>query len=80
MKDNTAQNRFELVIEGHTVFADYRKDGNDLYIDHVEAPTPLRGKGAAGQLMQHIADKAKAENLKIIPICGYAATWLKRNA
>jgi len=71
--------RFELVIDSHTTFADYRREGSTLIIDHVEAPQALRGTGAAGKLMQSIADKAKAENLHITPICSYAATWLKRN-
>lgn len=77
---NDTGQRFELPLDGHTVFADYRKDGQTLYIDHVEAPPALRGTGAAGKLMQAIKDKATRENLKIIPICGYAASWLRRNA
>lgn len=72
--------RFEIDIEGQTVFADYRRSGSTLSIDHVESPPALRGKGAAGKLMQEIHDYAKIENLKLIPICSYAATWLQRNA
>ena len=71
--------RFELIIDGHTTFADYRREGSTITINHVEAPQILRGTGAASKLMQAIADKAKAEKLHLIPICSYAATWLKRN-
>ena len=78
MEDNTAAKRFELEIDGHIVFADYRLEGNMLYINHVEAPEALRGSGAASKLMQEIADKAKAEQLSIIPICSYAASWIRR--
>ncbi len=78
MKDTG--NRFEIDVEGHIVFADYRRDGSTVYIDHVEAPPALRGKGAAGQLMQAIKTGATRDNLKLVPICGYAAAWLKRNA
>ncbi len=73
-------NRFEIEIEGLTVFADYRKSGTTVSIDHVESPIALRGKGAAGELMKAIHDKAKAEGLTLVPICGYAAAWLQRNA
>lgn len=76
--DNTAQHRYELLVDGHTAIATYRRDKNILYIDYVEAPTPLRGTGAASRLMQHIADTANSENLTIVPICGYAASWLRR--
>lgn len=71
--------RFEIDIEGQTVFADYRLENEKLFIIHVESPPALRGKGAAGKLMQEIANKAKSENLQLVPICGYAATWLQRN-
>lgn len=78
--DNTAKSRFELQV-GHAVaYADYRRDNGVLFIDYVEAPQELRGTGAAGRLMQHVVEAAKRENLSITPICGYAATWLSRNA
>jgi hypothetical protein len=79
MHDNTANNRYELAVDDQTAFADYRKDGHIIYITHVETPPALRGKGTAGQLMQEIAEHAKSENLKLVPICGYASTWLQRH-
>ena len=79
MRDNKNQNRYELEIDKHIVYANYRRDAETLYIDYVFAPPELRGKGAAGKLMQEITDAATSENLKIIPICGYAASWLKRH-
>lgn len=78
--DNTADKRFELAEEGHTAYADYRKDGRTLYINYVFSPPALRGKGTAGRLMEGIVGAARAENLEIHPICGYAASWLKRHA
>lgn len=77
--DNTTLSRYELVEEGHTAYADYRKDGETLYIKYVFAPEALRGSGAAGRLMAGVTDFARAENLKIIPICGYAASWLRKH-
>lgn len=78
--DNTARHRYELEVDGHIAFATYHRDRNILYIDYVEAPLALRGTGAASRLMQHIADSAASENVTIVPICGYAASWLRRNA
>lgn len=77
--DNTQKSRFEYHIEGAVAVANYRKDGTTLYIDYVEAPPQLRGTGAAGKLMEYIVNTAKRQNLNIIPICGYAATWLQRH-
>jgi len=71
--------RYEMDEQGLTSWADYRKAGDRLYIDHVESPPALRGSGAAGRLMAAVAADARAKRLKVTPICGYAAAWLSRS-
>jgi predicted GNAT family acetyltransferase len=80
LRNNVAAGRLEMDEDGLTVFADYRLDGRRLIIDHVEAPQPLRGSGAAGRFMTLMARFARSEGLKIVPICGYAARWLRASA
>lgn len=77
MRDNAERKRFEMDIDGHVVFADYDRRPGQLVINWVEAPRPLRGTGAAGRLMTLLAEHARGEDLKIVPICGYAAGWLR---
>ncbi len=71
--------RYEMDEAGLTSWADYRRAGERLYIDHVESPVALRGTGAAGRLMAALAAEARAKGLRITPICGYAAAWLRRS-
>lgn len=80
LRDNRDRSRFELEVNSEIVFADYRREGSTMHILHVEAPPSLRGTGAAGQLMQEILDMSRKENLTLVPVCGYAAAWLKRHA
>ncbi|WP_304190245.1 GNAT family N-acetyltransferase [Phenylobacterium aquaticum] len=77
LKDTGA--RYEMVEQGLTSWADYRRDGDRLFIDHVEAPVALRGTGASGRLMAALAADVRAKGLRITPICGYAAAWLRRS-
>lgn len=78
--DNPSLSRYELKEEGHVAYADYkRQDGGILAIKYVFAPEALRGSGAAGRLMEGIAVIARSEDLKILPICGYAAAWLRKH-
>jgi hypothetical protein len=79
LRDNLAARRFEMDEGGQTVFADYRRSDGRLIIDHVETPPALRGAGAAGRLMELIAEKAHAEGRAIVPVCGYAAAWIARH-
>jgi predicted GNAT family acetyltransferase len=77
--DNIQRHRFELVEQGLTAYADYRREPGRLIIPHVEAPLALRGGGAAGRLMLGVAEQARAAGETIVPLCGYAAAWLRRH-
>jgi predicted GNAT family acetyltransferase len=71
--------RYEMDEQGLTSYADYRRDGDRLYVDYVFAPPALRGTGASGRLMAALSADARARGLRITPICGYAAAWLRRS-
>lgn len=77
--DNAAEQRYELIEQGQTAYADYRLTGNRLFIDYVFSPPALRGAGTAGRLMAGLAADARERGLKVTPICGYAAAWLSRH-
>lgn len=77
--DNAAAGRFELIEQGQTAYADYRMTPDRMIIDYVFSPPALRGAGTAGRLMQGVVSVARARSVKITPLCGYAAAWLKRH-
>jgi predicted GNAT family acetyltransferase len=84
LRDVLGRQRYEQGFtdpEGQTrtVHADYAVQGDTRVILHVEADPALRGTGAAGTFMQSLAEHARAEGLKLIPRCSYAAVWLKRH-
>ena len=66
-----------MAFDGGVVYARVRKNDGVLYVDYVEAPQALRGTGAAGKFMEALMSEARAENLKVVPICGYAASWMR---
>lgn len=79
VRDNPERHRFELEIDGQVVFCTYRRQGATLVIPHVEAPPALRGTGAAGRLMEGVMRIARDQGLTVVPICSYAAAWLRRH-
>ena len=79
LRDNVAAGRLEMNDGGQILFANYRRLGGRLIIDHVEAPPILRGTGASGRFMEALARHARAAGEQITPICGYAANWLARS-
>ena len=70
---------FELTEGGARAYADYRAESGRLIVPHVEAAHVLRGTGAAGRLMEGLADAARQRGLKIVPLCPYADAWLRRH-
>lgn len=79
VRDNRELQRFELPVEGQIVFANYRRQPGRLVITYVEAPPALRGTGAAGRLMKGVAEEARAEQVKVLPLCSYARAWMQRH-
>jgi predicted GNAT family acetyltransferase len=77
--DNAERGRFEMTENGHIVYATYRIADGKMLIPYVEAAIPLRGTGAADRLMAHVAGAARAKNLTVVPLCGYAAMWFRRH-
>lgn len=77
LRDNADAKRLELDVDGHMVFADYERAPGTLVVKWVEAAPELRGTGASDRFMGLLAEHARTEGVKIQPICGYAAGWLR---
>ena len=77
--DNAERRRFELAEQGLLAVADYRVQDGRLIVPHVESDPALRGTGAAGRLMEGVLDAARRRGLKVVPLCGYADAYMRRN-
>lgn len=54
--------------------------GPDLMsADHTGAPDALRGTGAAAALVDHLVAQARADGVRIIPLCPYVRARYMRN-
>jgi len=79
LRNDHQRSRYEMDEQGLTSYANYRLQGDRLFVDYVFAPPALRGTGASGRLMSALAADARDKGLKITPICSYAAAWLRRS-
>ena len=76
---NTDENRFEVWIDGHLSKLDYTCHGSTFVITHVGVYPEYRGWGVAGKLTRAGLDFAKANSLRVLPMCSYAAAYIRRN-
>lgn len=58
----------------------YVPTGEDrIIIDHTYVSNELRGQGIARKLLDEVANYARTENKKIIPLCSYAKTQMEKH-
>ena len=79
VRDNAAQNRFELDVEGSTAFANYRLTPQAVIITHTETPRALRGRGVATELVAGALQIIRSDGRKVVAGCSFVADYLRRH-
>lgn len=79
VRNNVASKRFELETSGRVAFLDYMQAGSNITYTHTEVPPELEGQGLGSSLARYALDYARENNLKIIPICPFVTSYLKRH-
>ena len=76
---NTAAKRFEITLDGKTAYSKYLLAGGKLIIEHTEVPEALEGRGVAGHIVSAALEYARAQNLKVLPICPFAKAFIGKH-
>ncbi|CAN5266334.1 GNAT family N-acetyltransferase [soil metagenome] len=77
---NTARaHRFELAVDGHTAKAWYRLAPGIITFTHTDVPKELEGRGIGSRLARAGLDHARAEGLKVVPLCPFVAAWIGKH-
>ncbi len=79
IQHNQNQHRFEVAIDDLNSVIDYSISGANLSLNSVRVPKALEGRGIAGELTQAALDWARTEKYRVIPVCPYVQTWLRRH-
>ena len=79
VRDNKAQSRFELDVQGATAFANYRLTPSSVIITHTETPRALRGRGIASELVEGALRLIRTDGMKVVAGCGFVADYLAKH-
>ncbi|MGY3615387.1 GNAT family N-acetyltransferase [Bradyrhizobium sp. USDA 10063] len=79
VRNNEAQSRFELDVEGGVAFANYRTTPSAIVITHTETPRALRGRGIASELVKGALELIRADGHKVIAGCGFVVDYLGKH-
>jgi hypothetical protein len=77
--NNEAIHNFELFVNGHRAFIDYKTKDNKIYLIHTEVPAELKGMGVAEALVEKTFNYIEQHQLKMVPLCSYIQIFLKRH-
>jgi predicted GNAT family acetyltransferase len=77
--NNTRSRRFELEADGHVGALFYRQKPGVITFTHTEVPSEIGGRGYATQLARHGLDYARANRLRVVPLCPVVAGFISKN-
>ena len=79
VENNEAAKRFEARVDGKVAFIQYRYEKDRIVMIHTEVPDSLGGRGLAGKLAHAALEYARAEGLKVVPLCPYVASYIRKH-
>src|SRR6218665_2868313 len=76
---NSHEQRFEATVEGHLNVADYVLSNGTLVMTHAAVHPSLQGRGIAAAVVEGALAFARAEGLKVDPVCTYVQAYLHKH-
>ena len=66
VRDNRAEQEFELDVNGHRAIAAYQREGGTITFTHTLVPPAIEGRGVASKLIRAALDAARDAGLKVV--------------
>jgi predicted GNAT family acetyltransferase len=77
--NNTETSRFEVKLDSHTAFAEYRLKPGQIVLPHTVVPPEFEGRGVASALARAAFGYAREAGLKVVPTCPFMSAWVKKH-
>ena len=71
--------RFEATVEGQLCVAEYELHDDVMHMVHTVVPPAVGGRGIAAALVAAAVEHAKAQGLRIKPVCTYVRAYMQRH-
>ena len=78
--NNEEAQQFEARVNGLRALLTYRRFPGRIVLNHTEVPQPLEGKGLAAKLARTALDFARANHLRVVPLCRYVSMFIRKHA
>jgi predicted GNAT family acetyltransferase len=71
--------RFEMHVDGLHCEACYELAGTVMRMTHTGVPRQLEGRGIAAALVRAALEHARAQGLRVQPLCSYVRVYMRRH-
>jgi len=79
VRHNVAASRFELQVDGSIAVLEYSLQAGTITFTHTGVPSELEGGGIGSQLARAGLEYARANALKVVPVCWFVAGYIERH-
>ena len=76
---NENKSRFEINVNGHFAFIDFKEKENNIALVHTEAEPELTGTGAAAAVVEKTLYYIEKSGKKLLPFCPYVFAYIKKH-
>ena len=80
VRDNPEEQRYELVDDDQVLGElFYRRYPDRVLLVHTDIPPALEGQGRGSRLVAGALDDARAQGLRVVPVCPFVRSYLQRH-
>lgn len=79
VRDNRAEQEFELDLDGHRAIAAYQREGNRIVFTHTVVPPEIEGRGVGSKLIRAALDSARDQGLAVVAQCQFVAAFIRKH-
>lgn len=79
VENNSAENRYELTVDGYLTAAYYKLSDDTITFTHTEVPKELGGRGIGSRLVKGALDDVRARQLKVVPLCHFVKAYVEKH-
>lgn len=76
---NEDKKRFEIEVNKHFAFIEYRENQHQISLIHTEAEPELAGIGAAAAVVEKTLTYIQESGKKLLPFCPYVFAYIKKH-
>jgi predicted GNAT family acetyltransferase len=77
VEKNENQQRYEVKGNGEVAELTYERGDGSITFLHTSVPPALEGHGIGNKLARFALDEARAQGLRVIPLCPFVASFIR---